>query len=219
MSTNRIHTNSGIPTGGDRGPATAVPGRRSRKREAIVEASIRLFTRYGYRRVTVEEICREAGASKMTFYKYFDNKQDLFERIWDGWIDEGYAWLDELDAMDIPFHEKMRQVIVYKMNFMAGWDPGFIEELLTDEAIAPMMDRFREKSYLRLRAFLEKAQARGDIRPCRLELVMAALERLQSVFADETLRGIYGDDRVFIRELLDFFMFGLVSGGPEEEES
>jgi len=28
--------------------------------------------------VSVEELCREAGASKMTFYKYFANKAELF---------------------------------------------------------------------------------------------------------------------------------------------
>jgi hypothetical protein len=27
--------------------------------------------------VSVEELCREAGASKMTFYKYFANKAEL----------------------------------------------------------------------------------------------------------------------------------------------
>ena len=43
-------------------------------RKKIYDAAQRLFARFGYRSVTIEEICREAGVSKGLFYNYFPSK-------------------------------------------------------------------------------------------------------------------------------------------------
>jgi AcrR family transcriptional regulator len=40
-----------------------------------------LFERFGYRKTTVEEICRAAGASKRTFYEIFRDKADLAQQL------------------------------------------------------------------------------------------------------------------------------------------
>jgi AcrR family transcriptional regulator len=50
---------------------------RERKRRRIVEAASQLFTRHGYRRVSVDEIAQQAQVAKGTVYLYFDNKADL----------------------------------------------------------------------------------------------------------------------------------------------
>lgn len=46
----------------------------------IIEGSIALFSRYGIRSVTMDEVAREIGISKKTIYKYFSNKADLVEQ-------------------------------------------------------------------------------------------------------------------------------------------
>jgi len=46
----------------------------------LFEAGIPVFIRYGYRKTTVEEICRAAGMSKRTFYEMFKDKADFFAR-------------------------------------------------------------------------------------------------------------------------------------------
>lgn len=73
------------------------------KRSQIVRTAKRLFSRHGSRRVTVEELCREAGVSKVTFYKHFENKVDLVRTIRDEWLDEGFRKFDEINALDLPF--------------------------------------------------------------------------------------------------------------------
>jgi len=47
------------------------------KRQKILHTGKELFWKFGFKRVTIEELCKEAGISKMTYYKYFTNKMDL----------------------------------------------------------------------------------------------------------------------------------------------
>ena len=60
----------------------------SQKREQLLQTGEALFVKHGMRRVTVEEICRQAGVSKPTFYRYFENKAALARRIDERWIEE-----------------------------------------------------------------------------------------------------------------------------------
>lgn len=47
------------------------------QRICIVEAGKALFFEYGFDRVTVDDVCAQAGVSKSTFYSHFNSKQDL----------------------------------------------------------------------------------------------------------------------------------------------
>ena len=49
------------------------------KEEQIINASIELFKNYGFKKVSMDEIARKAGVTKITVYKYFASKQDLLK--------------------------------------------------------------------------------------------------------------------------------------------
>lgn len=61
---------------------------RAETREAIIGAALRLFDERGYIGVRVEDIAREAGVSRATFYKHFAEREEilgeLFELLLDG---------------------------------------------------------------------------------------------------------------------------------------
>ena len=58
------------------------------KRIQILSTGKELFWKFGFKRVTIEEISKEAGVSKMTFYKYFPNKIELAKNILDDIFDD-----------------------------------------------------------------------------------------------------------------------------------
>lgn len=185
--------------------------RISKKRARIVEAATALFTRFGARRVTVEEICRRAGASKMTFYKYFPNKTELLKHIWNSWVDEGFRTLEEIDSMGIPFSQKLQKLIEYKMHSLSGMSPEFIGEFITaDPDMREFIDQIRTKSISRFMEYIREAQNRGDMREMRPELFLAIIEKLKEIIQDERLRKVYPDDVEFIREIHNFLFFGLL---------
>ena len=41
------------------------------KKEQIIEAARKLFNKYGFKKVSMDEIAREAGVTKRTVYMYF----------------------------------------------------------------------------------------------------------------------------------------------------
>jgi AcrR family transcriptional regulator len=47
-------------------------------RDTVVEAAERLFTRFGYAKVTMDEIGAEAGLKQASLYYYYATKEDLF---------------------------------------------------------------------------------------------------------------------------------------------
>ena len=53
----------------------------NKKYKSLLETGKKLFWKHGFRRVTIDEICHEAGVSKMTFYKWFDNKTGFAKTI------------------------------------------------------------------------------------------------------------------------------------------
>jgi AcrR family transcriptional regulator len=60
---------------------------RSEETQArIMEAAIKLFSKRGYNKASVDDICAEAGISKGAFYHHFTSKQELFLALLDGWL-------------------------------------------------------------------------------------------------------------------------------------
>src|SRR4051794_889117 len=99
---------------GRRGRRVAPPAKvvRASKKEAQLLATAEdLFKRYGIKRVSVTEICAAAGVSKVTFYKFFPDKVALAKRVLDDLGDRNLARIDEIEARDVPFPEKVAALI------------------------------------------------------------------------------------------------------------
>jgi AcrR family transcriptional regulator len=54
------------------------PGHRDATRATIVRAARRLFNRFGFDGVSVDQIMAEAGLTHGGFYRHFDSKSDLY---------------------------------------------------------------------------------------------------------------------------------------------
>jgi AcrR family transcriptional regulator len=55
---------------------------RSRKDE-ILEAASKLFARLGFKKTTLDEVAGEVGIVKSALYRYFSNKEELFNAVID----------------------------------------------------------------------------------------------------------------------------------------
>ncbi len=51
------------------------------KKDLILEEAGKLFTRHGYKKVTIDEVAQGAGVAKGTVYLACDSKEDLFYQV------------------------------------------------------------------------------------------------------------------------------------------
>jgi len=180
----------------------------SKKQQQIVETAESLFFRYGIKRVTVEEICQKANVSKMTFYKYFANKIDLVKHIAYAGLEKGYKKLNEVEAMPVPFTEKLRTMLEYRLEGIAKMSTDFINEFMQTEFYVPINRAWIQ----RIIQFLADAQKRGDIRPeIHPEFILIMMNKLQELADDEHLKSLYPDYVELSREIFNFLYYGILS--------
>jgi AcrR family transcriptional regulator len=184
--------------------------RRSKKREQILSTAEELFSRFGSKRVTVEELCRKADVSKMTFYKYFPNKVALVRAIKDQWVEEGFNKFDEINSMDIPFPEKIHLMTRWKVEFASRINANFIRELVSiDDVIEQSKRRFLQN--------IIRAQENGEIRPdIHPEFVWLVTEKLQELVKEDTWKTVFSDFGQFQEQLRNLIFFGLLTRAPDK---
>jgi AcrR family transcriptional regulator len=184
--------------------------RQSRKREQIIRTAEGLFSRFGAKRVTVEEVCREAGVSKMTFYKYFPNKVELVRSIRDNWVEEGFRKFEEINAMEIPFPQKINLMTRWKVEFSSRVKAEFIRELVS---IADVMDRAKRRYLRNITNAQKKREIRSDINP---EFLWIVTEKLYELVKEESWRSVFSDFNQFQQQLQTLIFFGLLTRSEGE---
>lgn len=73
----------------------------------FLKISEKLFFKFGYRRVTIKDICEGASLSKMTFYRYYKNKEDVAKIVLKNIIDESNKKFESIMESDNPFINKI----------------------------------------------------------------------------------------------------------------
>jgi AcrR family transcriptional regulator len=182
----------------------------SKKRDQLIQTGEALFVKHGMRRVTVEEICRQAGVSKPTFYKYFENKAALAEQIVKLWIAEVLQQVDRIEAAETPFPEKLKQILALKQTLSARPGPEFMADLIP-------LNIDLGYALRRVMHFLIKGQQEGDIRAdVRPEVLMAAYNLLNSMQHDPKIRSLYEDDERLAVDVFKLFHYGALSASHRE---
>src|ERR1051326_6868004 len=95
-------------------PMAAV-GEKAGTRDLILDATDRIMARYGFRKMTMDDLAREAGVSKRTIYLYFANKEDVgLSSI--GRVVEGvHERLDEIAGSEQRASQKLRQMLIVRV--------------------------------------------------------------------------------------------------------
>jgi AcrR family transcriptional regulator len=58
----------------------------------------------------VEEICKKANVSKMTFYRHFNHKNELAEIVLKKILEEGFQNYSTIMDQEISFPEKIKNI-------------------------------------------------------------------------------------------------------------
>lgn len=179
-----------------------------------------LFMRYGVKRVTVEEICRTARVSKMTFYKYFKNKHDMAKGVIVALYDEGQARFDRIMSKDKPFGEKMKQFVQFKLEYGRRTSKEFYRDMLsTSPEIHEFLEERSQRNVEKMMDLFRRARKDGEIREdLNLEFVSFMLDHVLELSEDPRLLSIFPNTYELVRDWLDFFFYGIM-GQREPEDA
>ena len=182
----------------------------SNKQYQLIQTGEILFDKHGMRRVTVEEICRQAGVSKPTFYKYYENKAALARKIVEQWIEEALEQITMIEDSEAPFPDKMKQILAVKQAISARPGSEFLEDLIP-------LNIDLGHALQRVMRFIEKGQRQGDIRAeIRPEFLMVAFNLLNSMQHDPLIRDLYKDAESLARDVFKLFYYGALSMNHRE---
>ncbi|HYO63657.1 MAG TPA: TetR/AcrR family transcriptional regulator [Pyrinomonadaceae bacterium] len=90
---------------------------REDTRESILEAADRLLARYGYRKMTMDDLAQEVGIGKGTIYLHFSSKEEVALSHIDRIIEHLKERLRAVAASDAPAGARLRLMLLTRVLF------------------------------------------------------------------------------------------------------
>lgn len=187
---------------------------KSKSHQLILETAKPLFWKYGVKRVSVQEICKEAGISKMTFYRNFKNKNEVIEQIMKALFEHGLKEYNEVMNQDIPFVQKIEHIILKKFENTEDLSQDFIKDMYLngDENIQKMVVEFTNATLIQFKNDMLEAQKKGYIRKdIKIELLMKMRDVMANVMTDDDFVGLYQTPQEAIMEITRFYFYGMMN--------
>jgi AcrR family transcriptional regulator len=185
----------------------------STKAQLIVDTAKELFYRYGFKRVSIQEICWEASVSKMTFYKYFKNKNALIIYMMEKLSKEAWATYDNIMTQDMPYKEKVIGMLRLKADSTKGLSPELLQEIhnSNDPELLSYFQKHTRQNLARVMSDLKIAQKKGELRQnMKIEFVLFFMNHMFELVKDDRLASLYATPQELIMELNNFFFYGIL---------
>lgn len=145
-----------------------MPKKNSRNtRGRIIEAAWRLFYRYGYDDTTVDEIIRESGTSRGSFYHYFEGKDALLSSL-SYLFDEKYEALMEtrdpaMGSFDLLMHLNQELFAMIESSISMDLLARLYSSQLITRGDKHLLEHNRTY-YKVLRHIIQEGQQNGELR-------------------------------------------------------
>jgi AcrR family transcriptional regulator len=189
--------------------------RKEQKKENIRRAAMELFRTYGFDKVSMGDIARQASVSHVTIYNHFGSKEDLVRDVIQTAISDLVTSSREVIEGDEPFLEKLKLIIFSKVRLAGQYQGGLMRaatrdypemrefiETLWQKEIDPLINRLIDEG--QKLGYIKKDLSRQAVR-YYFEIV-----RNGAFATPDALAELKVDDKL-ARDLNNLFLFGLVS--------
>ena len=137
------------------------------KKEQIIEAARNLFHQFGFKKVSMDEIAKEAGVTKKTIYMYFSSKEELLKYFIQEEITNMEEIVEEVEANNTDPFEAVNQAIYKILQYRKHQD--FLNiiakeaEWLRNPVIIESLNLIDNKIQNYIRTKLQSAKEKGFI--------------------------------------------------------
>jgi AcrR family transcriptional regulator len=122
-------------------------------RDAILDATDELLTKYGYKKMTIDDLAEAVGIGKGTVYLYFPSKEEIALSHIDRIIERLKTKLWEIATSERPLERKIKDMLVERVMFRFDAVQHYSAGL--NDLLAQIRPRLLER---RMRYFEEEAQ-------------------------------------------------------------
>jgi AcrR family transcriptional regulator len=183
-----------------------------KKYDQLIDAARDLFWKHGFRRVSVEEICRKAGISKMTYYRFFPNKLELAKKVYDITVDESVGKFRSIMADTSTPSEKMRNILQLKLESTNDISKEFLQDFYNnpEPVLLQYIEQKTRDTWNVVLSDFKDAQQKGWFRKdIKIEFLMYFSQKIVELTQDEYLLSMYEKPQDLIMEITNFFLNGL----------
>lgn len=102
--------------------------RRQEKKEAILNAALDLFRKYGFNKVSIVDIASKAFVSQVSIYNFFNSKEnlknELLMQLWENY----YQTITSITNSDMSIQQKIEKFFYTVVEYSRNYSANFIAE-------------------------------------------------------------------------------------------
>jgi len=99
---------------------------KEEKRDLILEAALKVFSRRGFAQATIQDIAAEADIGKGTIYEYFRSKDEIIRNTWTAFMRLMDTQLKDIIHSPLSGAEKLRAVLAAFLAVIQGESAGVV---------------------------------------------------------------------------------------------
>lgn len=164
-------------------------GATGTRRQAILEAMVRVVGRRGYQAASVADVIAEADVSRTTFYKHFADKRECFLAAYDMLAERVFAEVTGRCDAGLPWAERMRAGLAALVEMFA-LDPALARTAVVEVSAAGADARQRHwDAIARFAEFLDEGRDLAGGRELPENVALMAAGAVSGLIFDELLTG------------------------------
>jgi len=183
------------------------------KKEQIEVKAKELFWKHGFKKVTIDEICKKASVSRKTYYTFYENKTALVIFLMKKLTDEALEESQQIMNGDYTFAEKLEKSLQLKLQRNKDMSIEFVADFYNPDAVEILscFNEIMEKSMNILVDFLKKAQQSGDMNPdLNLNYVLWLLQKQVEFCSSPDLMHMFPDVDTLTKQLTQTLIYGIM---------
>ena len=188
------------------------------KKEKTEATAKELFWKHGFKKVSIDEICKKAAVSRKTFYTYYPNKQALVLSILESLTNEMLDIFAVLVAdTEKSFFEKMNMLLSLKFEMNKEFSMEFINDFLHPDSaeLLEYLNTVVGKSLMLTREFFTNAQKNGEMNPgLNIDFLLWNMQKQLEICSTPEALAMFPDSESMVRQISELMIYGVMK--PEQ---
>ncbi|MGV1099717.1 TetR/AcrR family transcriptional regulator [Thiovibrio sp. JS02] len=143
------------------------------RRDRILHTALKLFHSKGYFKTSVHDIREQADVSIGLVYRYFKNKEEIAQTLYQEISEDIFANIEKIIAQNANTHDRCRAIMAYYLQLTEDF-PELVDFIIFarhKEIMPSVVSICAGKALARIRQTIQEGIENGEIRP--LALVVA----------------------------------------------